>query len=225
MPVGDTMKIKHRGDAETLAKKFEILGKKFNIKVKCIIHPTHEPAGRGVGPVLEVREAFRVLEQKPNRPLDLEERSLDLAGVLLDMCLDDSPRATFDYVKENFGNGRNWAEYLLKSGEAWEKMQSIIAAQGGNSKIESEDLKPGKFSGIIKTRHYGKVISIDSKAVTVVCRILGAPTDKKAGIYFEKKIGDRVAKGEPVCIMYSASHHNLEEAKETLKHLEVFKVK
>ena len=225
MPVGDKMKIKHRADAEILAKKFMVIGAKFNIKIKCLIHPTHEPAGRGVGPALEVREALRVLQQKPFRPIDLEERSLELAGTLLDMCLEDSKKQEQEYVKDNFKDGRGWAEELLKSGDAWRKMQEIIAAQKGNSKLDSEDLKPGKYSGIIKASHYGKIIQIDSKAVTVICRILGAPTDKHAGIYLEKKIGERVAKGEPVVIMYSDAKHNLEEAKETVKHVNIFNVK
>lgn len=225
IPVGESMKIKHKKDAEELAKKFELIGKKFNIKVKCLIHPTYEPAGRGVGPILEVREALRVLQQKEYRPVDLEKRAIELSGVLLDMCLEDSPKQKKEYVKENFGDGKKWAEHLLKSGEAWQKMQDIILAQNGKIIKDSEDLHPGKCSGIIKARRYGKIISIDSKAVTVICRILGAPTDKKAGMYFEKKIGDRVAKDEPMCIMYSTSEHNLKEAKETLKHLDIFKVK
>lgn len=225
LPVGESMKVKHVEDAEKLSTKFFVLGKKFGIKIKCLIHKTHEPAGRGVGPVLEVKEALRVLQQKPFRPLDLEERALHLSGVLLDMCLEDSPPKKQKYIKENFATGRNWAENILKSGEAWEKMQGIIKAQNGKPNIDSESLFPGKFSGIIKSPLYGKVIKIDSKAVTVICRILGAPTDKKAGIYFEKKIGERVAKGDPLCIIYSASRHNFEEAKETLKHVKIFKLK
>jgi len=225
LPVGDSMKIKHRSDAEELSKKFVRLGKRFSIKIQCLIHPTREPAGRGVGPILEVREALRVLQQKAGRPLDLEERALHLTGVLLDMCLEDSPPKIKNYVKENFGDGAKWADYLLKSGEAWRKMQDIICAQGGKDKIDSEDLIPGKFSGIIKAKKYCKVISIDSKAVTIVARVLGAPTDKRAGIYFEKKNGERVAKGEPLAIMYSSNKHNLEEAKETLKHVNIFQVK
>jgi AMP phosphorylase len=225
MPVGDKMKVKHRADAEELAKKFETIGRKFNMKIKCLIHPTHEPAGRGVGPTLEVREALRVLQRKPFRPVDLEERSLDLAGTLLDMCLEDSVKTQQEYVKDNFKDGHGWAQELLYNGDAWRKMQEIIAAQKGNSRLDSEDLKPGKYSGIIKAERYGKIIQIDSKAITVICRILGAPTDKRAGIYFEKKIGERVAKGEPVVIMYSDSQNTLHEAKETLKHVEIFKVK
>jgi putative thymidine phosphorylase len=225
IPVGDSMKIRHKKEAEILANKFELIGKKFGIKVRCLIHPTHEPAGRGVGPILEVREAIRVLQQKPDRPLDLEKRALNLTSNLLEMCLEDSPKQKQEYVKENFGDSLGWAEHLLKSGEAWQKMQDIIVAQKGKAKIDSEDLHAGRFSGIIKAPRYGKIISVDSKAITVICRILGAPTDKKAGIYFEKKMFERVAKGEPMCIMYSSSEHNLKEAKETLKHVDIFKVK
>jgi AMP phosphorylase len=225
LPIGDSMKIKHRKDAEVLAEKFELIGKKFNVKIKCVIHPTHEPAGRGVGPILEVREALRVLQQKAFRPMDLEDRAIDLTGVLLDLCLEDCPKVKQEYVKENFGSGEKWAKYLLESGEAWQKMQDIIVAQHGKPIHDSESLHAGRFSGIIKAKRYGKIVTIDSKAVTVICRILGAPTDKKAGIYFEKKFGERVAKDEPMCIMYSSSEHNLKEAKETLKHVEIFKIK
>lgn len=225
IPVGGAMKVRHREDAEELSQKFAAIGIKFNIKVKCLINPTHEPAGRGVGPALEVREALRILQQKSYRPVDLETRSLELAGVLLDMCLEDSGEQKREYVKEHFGDGHKWAHDILESGEAWHKMQEIIAAQKGNPKIDSEDVKPGKYMGIIKAEKYGKISHIDSKAVTVVARILGAPTDKRAGIYLEKKIGERVAKNEPVCIMYSCSRSALAEAKETLKHVEMFKIK
>lgn len=225
IPVGDAMKIKHKEDAEKLSRKFEELGKKFGIVVKCLIHPTHEPAGRGIGPILEVREAIRVLQQKPDRPLDLERRTLHLTGYLLDLCLKDSPKEKQNYVKENYGDGAGWAKEILQNGEAWRKMKEIIKAQKGNPNFDSEDLKPGMHAGVIKSEKYGKVIKINSKNLTVICRVLGAPTDKGAGIYLERKIGERVAKNDPIAIMYSNSKHNLDEAKETLKHIEIFKVK
>jgi AMP phosphorylase len=47
-------------------------------------------------------------------------------------------------------------------------------------------------------------------------RVLGAPNMKKAGIYLNKKIGEKASKGEAICTFYSESVYNLKEGKETL---------
>ena len=67
-------------------KKFEKLAQHFDIKVICDVNETLEPAGYGIGPLLEVRDILYVLEQKTDRPLQLETKSLKLAGKLLDLC-------------------------------------------------------------------------------------------------------------------------------------------
>jgi putative thymidine phosphorylase len=70
LPFGDKVKVHTREDAEILKRKFEYIAKKFNIHIKVLIHETNQPAGRGIGPVLETRESLRVLEQSVERPLD-----------------------------------------------------------------------------------------------------------------------------------------------------------
>src|SRR4029079_12241640 len=90
LPYGELVKVHTRHDAEQLKEKFLDLARRFHIKMRVLSHRTDEPAGKGIGPVLEVRESLRVLQQKRNRPLDLEVRSLNLAGNLLDICLRDS---------------------------------------------------------------------------------------------------------------------------------------
>lgn len=225
IPVGEFMKIKHPEDAKKLREKFSFLGKKFGIKIKCLIHLTQEPVGRGIGPTLEVREAIRVLQQKANRPLDLEERALGLTSELLNLCLEDSSKSLQRYVRENFGSTLAWAKELLASGAAWKKMQEIIKIQGGKADLDSEDLKPGKFQAIIKSPQYGKITKLNSKSVTAICRVLGAPSDKKACIFLLHKIGDRVTKDEPLAQIYTSDSHMLEEAKETLKNVKIFTIK
>ena len=84
----------------------------LKIRIKVLIHKTDEPAGRGIGPVLETREALRVLQQKPNRPLDLEQRSLNIATELLKLCLKDSDKELKEIVKENYGTCSNWAKKI-----------------------------------------------------------------------------------------------------------------
>lgn len=216
LPYGEMVKVHTLKDAEILKEKFEMLGRKFDMKMRVLIHKTDEPAGRGIGPVLETRESIRVLQQKENRGLDLELRALNLAGNLLDICLKDSPQKLKDLIKENYGNGIGWATHILKSGQAFDKMKQIIKAQGGNADLDSEDLKPGRFSIEIQARNNGTVEKINSLNATIICKILGAPASKKAGIYLNKKIGEKVEKGDTIYTLYSDSKYNLKEAKESI---------
>ncbi|MGH2639746.1 MAG: AMP phosphorylase, partial [Rhabdochlamydiaceae bacterium] len=179
-------------------------------------HDTNQPAGRGIGPLLETKEALKVLEQTADRPLDLEEKALTLAGMLLDLCLKDSAKKLQEQVKKEFGNGRKWAEYVLSSGHALKKMHEIIKAQGGDSAIISDDLKPGRYHFDVKADRGGKVKEIDCKNVTVLAKILGAPKQKKSGIFLHKKSGDTVERGEVSITLYSESEHTLSEAKDSL---------
>jgi len=145
LPYGSHMKVQRKVDAEHLKGKFEYLAQRFKVTLQVYLHETTQPAGRGVGPLLETREALKVLEQTPDRPLDLEEKGLTLAGMLLDLCLKDSPKKLQDQVKNEFGDGKKWAQYILSSGHALKKMREIIGAQGGNPAIISDDLHPGQY--------------------------------------------------------------------------------
>lgn len=216
LPYGKTVKVNTLKDAKALAEKFAYLAKKFRIKIKCLIHRTDEPFGRGIGPILEAREAIRVLQQKQNRPLDLEIRSLHLAGNLLDLCLSDSPKELQNQVKKQYGNCIGWATYILQKGSAFKKMQEIIQAQGGNPNIDSEDLNPGHFSFKVLAKKKGLVKSINSYSLTLIAKILGAPLQKKAGIYLHKKIGEKVDTGDVLCTFYSENMYNLKEGKDSL---------
>lgn len=216
LPYGAMVKVHRLPDAEILKNKFEMIAKRFKIKIKVLIHRTDEPAGRGIGPVLETREAIRVLQQKPNRPLDLEVRALNLSGNLLNLCLEDAPSKLKKEILAKYGNCFGWATYLLKSGLAFKKMQEIIKAQKGNPNIDSEDLKPGKFSIDVIARNNGTVEKINSFNATVITKILGAPKEKTAGIYLHKKISDKVKKGDTIYTLYSDSKYNLKEAKDSL---------
>lgn len=216
LPYGEMVKVHTLKDAEILKDKFETLAYKFKVKIKVLIHRTDEPAGRGIGPVLETRESLRVLQQKENRPIDLEVRSLNLAGNLLELCLRDSSITLRKKIKKEYGNGIGWATHILQSGQAFIKMQEIIKAQDGDSKIDSEDLKPGKFAFKFLSPRGGKIKKINSKNVTIICKILGAPKVKGAGIYLNKKIKESVDKGELLYTLYAESMYNLKEVKDSL---------
>ncbi len=221
LPYGDMVKVENLKDAEILKDRFMDLAKRFKIKIKVLIHKTDQPAGRGIGPILEVKESLKVLQQKKDRPLDLEIRSINLAGSLLDLCLKDAPKKTQVDVKKKYGNGFGFATELLKSGKAFKKFEEIVKAQGGKKAVDAEKLKPGKHLFHIKAQKKGIIKRINSKNITYIVKILGAPTQKGAGIYLNKKIGEKVEKGEIVYTIYSESMYNLKEGKESVKNFPV----
>ena len=211
IPVGPTMKITHFKDAEVIARKFTFLAGKFGMKVVIDVNEALENAGRGIGPVLEVKDVFAVLAQTPDRPLALEAKALRLAAKLLSLC------------KEGM-DGEKAAREILVSGKAMAKMREIIKAQGGNPDIDIARLGVGKFRHDIKSPRAGRVSGINNREITVVCRILGCPTDKRAGMYLERKLEETVDKGDILYTLYSSDKWRLQEAGETVKNVPVFTI-
>jgi len=221
LPYGAMVKVHTLKDAEVLKNKFIFLAKKFKIKIKVLIHKTDEPGGRGIGPVLEMRESLRVLQQKLDRPLDLEIRSINLAGNLLDLCIKDSTEKFQKDIKKNYGNGFGLATMLLQSGQAFEKFKEIVIAQGGNPNIDSEKLKTGNYSYVVRAEKNGEVKGLNSKNITAVARILGAPEQKGAGVYLNKKLKDLIRKNAALYTIYSENVYNLKEGRDSLQNFPI----
>lgn len=217
IPVGPTMKIGHFKDADIIAAKFTFLAKKFGITVAIDINEARQNAGRGIGPVLEARDVFQVLEQAPERPLALEAKALRLAGKLLSLCFADTP-------SKKHLDGEVVARDLLVSGKALQKMREIIKNQGGNPHVASSKLSPGNNRFEVTARKHGKVAGINNQEISVICRILGCPTDKAAGMYLNRKLDETVDKGDILTTLYSSDKWRLKEAAETMKNIAVYKV-
>jgi len=213
MPVGDTAKIPNMKTANELEKRFMYLGKRFGMKIKVIKTTTLDPIGQGIGPSLEARDVLRLLQRKDTRPLDLEKKSVRLAGELLELA-----------GKAKKGEGKAMAMKQLESGAAWKQMQSIIKAQGGNDKVDSEDITVGALKHYIDVPKSGKVTFTDNKNINTLCRILGAPAEKMAGIYLNVEYGDTVKKGERMYTLYAQSQQRMELAKAALKKTKIFTI-
>jgi AMP phosphorylase len=97
-------------------------------------------------------------------------------------------------------------------------MQKIIKAQNGrNPDIQSEDLKPWIFTKEILAEKNGKVKKVDLHNVNHIARRLGCPAIDEAGIYFEKKLGDKVKKWDVLFTMYSTAQNKIDLALEQNK--------
>ena len=224
LPYGTTVKIHRVEDAEILKKKFEYLGKRFGIKIRTFIHKIEEPAGQGIGPLLEARDSIKVLEQTDDRPLRLEQLAISAAADLLDLCLTDSSKEIKETFAKKYKTTKEWAQDVLSSGEALKKFQEIVKAQGGVENVSSKMLTPGKFSHILKSEKGGKVKKVSNTNLTIIAKILGAPVDKKAGIFLYKMLSDEVQKNDEVLILYSDSQYRLKEAVDSLALFPIFEI-
>jgi len=216
IPVGKTMKIRHFSDAEKIAEKFRVLGKKFGVETVTDVSEVLEPAGRGVGPALEARDVLSVLKQRRDRPLKLQAKALRLAGKLLDICYKDA--------KIN-KNGEDEARAILTSGKAFDKFREIVKAQHGKPHLVDMDTFPIKaHQKEIKATRSGKIKDINNYNLNTIAKILGAPGDNYAGIYLIKKLDEAVAKNEPYLMFYATDKYRLKEAEETLKNFAIYKI-
>ena len=215
IPIGPTMKIKHQKEAEKISDKFKILAKKFDIKLEIDINKSLEPAGNGIGPLLEAKDALKVLEQVRDRPIALENRALTLAGKLLNLC--------FETVKIK-KNGEDEAKSILQKGLALAKFKEIIKAQKGNPNIESRKIKIKSKRKDIKSNKYGKIEKINNYYLNMAAKILGAPEDKNAGIYLFKKIGDKIENNESLMSFYANNSYRLDEAANHIVNFPIYEI-
>jgi len=209
IPYGKTAKVGYL-KAKKLRKKFISIGSQFGLKIKVVLTKAKEPIGNGIGPVLEMIDVLDVLDTKKSGPNDLTEKSLYLAGELLELT-----------GKAKRGNGINMATGALNSGKAYEKFKEIIKAQRG--KIVKFEL--GKFKKNILAKRTGKVRFIDNKKINSLARNAGCPVDKMAGVYLRVHLGDRVKKGDKLATVYAESKSRLNMAIKFHRDFDGIKVK
>jgi len=84
IPVGPTAKVRSQDQAVRLRKLFEYVSLRIGLTIDVVLSDGSQPVGRGIGPVLEARDVMAVLRNDEDSPGDLRERSLLLAGRVLD---------------------------------------------------------------------------------------------------------------------------------------------
>ncbi len=197
IPVGASAKIHSNQDALKLRKIFEYIGDQLGLHLEVILTDGSQPIGNGIGPVLEAIDVEKVLKNQLDAPRDLREKSLRLAGRILEF--DPDVRG---------GQGYIIARDILESGRAYEKMQAIVSAQGVQEKFESN----APLVHEVKAEKSGYVHAIDNFKISSIASLAGAPIDKHAGIYLFKKVGDKVSKGEVLFKIYACFKSDFEFA-------------
>lgn len=196
IPVGPTAKVRNQAFAKRLTEKLQTVGKHLNLNIKTYISDGTQPVGQGIGPALEMHDILAVLQNKVDAPLDLRERAVTIAGLILEMG---------GYCQSN--EGSKIADKVIQSGKAWSKFQAICDAQGGMKELPKPICKHE-----IRAQRDGIVSYINNRFLARLAKLAGAPNDKSAGLKFEIKLGNKISKGDRMFTIYAESPGELRYA-------------
>lgn len=107
LPVGPTAKIRSDGEFAEYQNYFFLVGKALGIHVQALKTTGTQPLGIGIGPALEAKDILAVLHNEHQAPIDLKNKAIELAGILLEFG-----------GKAPAGQGSYLAKQILESGVA-----------------------------------------------------------------------------------------------------------
>ena len=212
--IGEGAYMKTVEEAEELAEIMIGIGKEMNRKVIAVISAMHQPLGLAIGNALEVKEAIDTLLGKG--PKDLTDLCLELGGHMLVLAK----------AAKNQKEAIATLKKLIKSGKAFKKFRAFVKSQGGNTTvIDNVKLLPSsKFKEVFKSPESGYIADLNALEVGLASMALGAgretkesPIDYGAGILLNKKIGDKVKRGEKLATLFSDKKSNFGKATGLLK--------
>jgi len=196
VPVGPTAKVRSYESAQLLAQSVLDIGRSFGLQTKVVISDGSQPIGRGIGPALEAQDVLAVLRGDTMAPADLKDHALAISATLLEMT------GTADE-----GHGLPMAAACLSSGRAWTKFQRICEAQGGMRTPPA-----AAHRRVIGARQSGLVERIDSRRLSRVAKLAGAPDAKAAGVELHVRLGSPMSRGEPAYTVFAETPGELDYA-------------
>ena len=206
--VGTGAFMKTVDDALSLAKTMVEIGENVGRKTVALITNMDRPLGNAIGNSLEVIEACETL--RGNGPSDLTETCLELAANMLHLA-----------GKGTLTECRQLALSAIKDGSAFEKLKSMVRAQGGDVSVldDYSKFKSASVKYEVKSFRSGYITSMDTESIGRAAVILGAGRETKdatidfsAGLVLNKKVGDFVEVGQPIATLFSSEFPKCLEA-------------
>lgn len=190
--VGNGALMKDIDSAKELANTMIEIGKRYDVKVVCVLTNMDVPLGNNIGNGLEVVESIELL--KGNGPKDLKELILTLGKIMVSMVKDMSEEEAYELLKENLSNGK-----------AYDKFESLVKYQNGD--INNIIVSDKTIS--IKSNKEGFIKSIDTLKLGEIVKDIGGgrinkedTIDYGVGLVINKKVGELVFEGEELVKVY-----------------------
>ena len=199
--------------AEELAASLIRIGTDFGVKTVAVLSDMNQPLGRAIGNWLEIRECLDCL--RGDGPADLMALTYELAAHMV----------VLGGGERDLEQARSRCRAAIADGRALEKFIDITRAQGGDIRfLENPQSYPdAPHQAVFRADRDGFLAGFDTTAVGLAAVNLGAGRrrssdriDPRAGMLLHKKIGDPVAKGEPVFDLFAADAARFPEAQKRL---------
>ncbi|MCM2989216.1 pyrimidine-nucleoside phosphorylase [Bacillus safensis] len=199
-------------DSEKLAKAMVRIGNNVGRQTMAVISDMSQPLGLAIGNSLEVKEAIDTL--RGEGPEDLNELVLTLGSQMVVLA---KKADTLDEAREKLIE-------VMKNGKALEKFKEFLENQGGDSSIvdQPEKLPQAPYKIEVPAKESGVVAEIVADEIGVAAMILGAgratkedDIDLSVGIMLNKKVGDRVEKGDSLVTLH-ANREDVENVMEKI---------
>jgi len=196
--------------ARELARMMVDIGSEAGRKITALLSNMGQPLGAAVGNALEVREAIETL--RGGGPHDFRQHCLIVAGEMLLL----GGRA------ETREEARTLAQAILDSGEALAMFGELIAAQGGDRNVTEDPsiMAQARWVEQVSAPQRGYVSALDAHRVGLAAMELGAgrrvksaQIDPAVGFIFSCKVGDYVARGDPLFAVHASDRKRLQKAK------------
>ena len=205
--------MKNAQKAKELAIIMCNIGNALGRDTRAVLTDMEQPLGLAVGNALEVKEAIATL--KGEGPKDFTDLCLRSGAIMLEQAK----------IVESEEEGIKMLQKVIDDGSALNKLKEMVKAQGGDvSYIEHpEKFELSKHIVEVKANKDGYVKRIVALEIGESAMRLGAGRetfddviDMSAGIVLNKKVGDKVKKGETLCVV----HTNKDEFASILKDIE-----
>jgi pyrimidine-nucleoside phosphorylase len=197
-------------DARELAALMVKIGQLAGRKTVALLSDMNQPLGNAVGNALEVREAIDMLHG--GGPEDFREHCIQVSAHML----------VLGEKAKDLDEGRKMSERAVEDGNAFEKLRTLVKAQGGDvSYIDDPDKLPkAKFIDVVESPKSGYLEQVQARIVGEAAVALGAgrakkgdPVDHAVGFVVHHKVGDKIEKGEPLLTIHANEEQLLEEAR------------
>jgi pyrimidine-nucleoside phosphorylase len=206
--------MKNEKDAAFLAELMVETGERMGKQVVALITDMDQPLGNMIGNALEVIECVEILQGKG--PDDLRELCLELAGWMLYL----------GGASPTVAEGKQQSAKLISSGQALEKFRQMVELQGGDPSVidDPRRLPQAQHTVQIAGTKAGYIASMQCEQIGTACVILGGGRERKedsvdpsVGIVLHKKVGDRIAVGEPLATIHYNSEAKAARAQQLIE--------
>lgn len=212
--VGNGAFMKDLDSAFELSKQMVDIGESFGRKTVCMVTDMNEPLGYAVGNALEVKEAIDTLKNKG--PSDLVELSLELGSMLL----------LLGNKVKSIDEGKDMLKEVISNGKAFDKLKELVESQGGDISYIEDTSKFSSSSHIVEliSDEDGYIKEIIAEEVGKCALGIGAGRETKdskidlsAGIVLNKKVDDKVSKGDILAYIHGNDLDKIESIASRLK--------